>query len=90
MDSNDDLNPSYSGSEVETNPFSEEPSFQAPSEVDSLNQSGLDSEIASSSSQAIPEDKAAKAYIFKYGLFKKVLLPFKEGHEQKMQMSCTT
>ncbi len=81
MDSNDEFNP-FSESDIETIPFSEEASKLAPSEIDSLNQSGLNSEIVSSSSQAISEDQSFKAYIFKYGLFKKTILPSKEGQQQ--------
>ena len=88
MDSYDEFNP-LSESDGETIPFSESASQLAPSEIDSLNQSGLDSEIASSSSQAITKDEASKAYIFKYKLFTKVILPLKEDQEQQIQISCT-
>lgn len=88
MASNDEFN-YLSESEAETNPFSEEASLLAPSEIDSLNQSGRESEIASSSSKAISEDQASKAYIFKYGLFKKTILPSLEGQKQEMQITCT-
>jgi hypothetical protein len=88
MDSNDDFNP-YSESEADTNILLEEASFLAPSKEDSIAQSSLDFEIESSSSQAITEDINSKIYIFKYSLFKKTILPLKEGKEEEMEISCT-
>ncbi|KAH6972687.1 hypothetical protein EDB80DRAFT_693482 [Ilyonectria destructans] len=89
MDSNDDFNP-YSESKADTNAFSEEASFLAPSEEDSIIQSSLDFEIGSLSSQAIiTEDINSKIYIFKYSLFKKSILPLKEGKEEEMEIKCT-
>ena len=89
MDS-DNFNPSFSESNNETNPISEEASFLAPSDLDSFNQSVLDLEITSSSSQAIQEDiNKEKIYIFKNNLFKRVILPLKEGKEKEIQINCT-
>ena len=89
MDSNDDFNPSFSESDIKTNPISEEASFLAPTDLDSFSQSGLDLEITSSSSQAIQEDNKERIYIFKNSLFKRVFLPLKEGKEEEMQINCT-